>query len=174
VYHDANGQIGKYHFRPKFYIVNFVREELFLIREKYRWLDCEQGEYHALLQCAYRDEVRSDIKRIGAVSAERGVPVIFMIHPVFEDADDFNRYSLAWVHRELAGYATAAGLSVLDLLDAYAAYSPRELAQSMAHGIDPWHPNSEGHRIAAEALLDHMRREPGLQSLRQALPEVGD
>lgn len=172
VYHDANGQIGKYHFRPKSYLVNFVREKLFLIREKYRWLGCEQGEYHALLQCAYRDEVRADIRRIAAVSAERGVPVIFLIHPVFQDADDFSRYSLASVHRELAGYASTAGLSVLDLLDAYAAYSPRELAQSTANGMDPWHPNSEGHRVAAEALLDYMRHAPGLQSLRRALPEV--
>ena len=162
VYHDANGQIGLYHFRPKLYTASFLREKLFLIREKFRWRNCERGEYHALLQCAYRDEIRSDIGRIAAVSAERGVPIIFVIHPVFEEATDFSRYTLASVHDELARFASAAGLPVLDLLDAYAAYSPGELAQTTADGIDPWHPNRRGHRIAAKALLDRLRKTPGL------------
>jgi len=160
VYHDANGQIGAYHFRPKLHIVSFIKEKLFLIREKFRWHNCKRGEYHALLHCAYREEIRSDIARIAAVSAAHGVPVIFMIHPVFEEADDFNRYSLAPVHAALAADASAVGLSVLDLLPAYKAYKPREVARSTATGIDPWHPNKAGHRVAAEALFDYLRQKP--------------
>jgi lysophospholipase L1-like esterase len=164
VYHDANGQIGQYHAPPGFHIVRFIKQKLFLVREKIRWRGCEQGEYHLLLHCAYRDEVQANIRRIAALAAQRGVPVVFLIHPVFEVGDDGRHYSLAPVYEELAAYASAAGMSVLDLRDAYAGHDARELAQPMGEGVDPWHPGEAGHRIAAEALLEHLRRLPGLSS----------
>ena len=97
------------------------------------------------------------------MSSEQGVPVVFLIHPVFERKGGFDQYTLAPVRQNLAQHASASGLFVLDLLETYAAYIPGELAQPTAEGLDPWHPNEMGHRLAAEALLDYIHRAPQLR-----------
>jgi lysophospholipase L1-like esterase len=160
IYHDSNGELGRYHFRPRLHTANFIYKKLFLVREKYRWLGCERGEFHSLLHCAYRDQIQSNIEKIAQVSSENGIPIIFLIHPVFEKNGDFNSYSLAPVHKKLAELASNSGLSVLDLVEAYMPYNPEELARPMPDGYDPWHPNKKGHKIAADALFGYLSRTP--------------
>jgi lysophospholipase L1-like esterase len=151
VYHNANGELGLYFYRPRSYTLDFVARRLFYIRERSLGEKC-RAEYHAFMHCVYRDEVASNIARIGQLVAARGVPAIFAIHPVFEEGREFTEYSLATLHAELAEMASASGMTVLDLLPAYLPYGRAELQQQKEGRSDPWHPNALGMRVAAEAL----------------------
>jgi hypothetical protein len=56
--------------------------------------------------------------------------------------------------------ATAAGLIVWDVYDAFRQYDPQELqVVSNVQGYDPWHPNIKGHTIIAEYLYEKLTQE---------------
>ena len=82
--------------------------------------------------------------------------MVFVIHPVFEQGGSFENYSLADIHVHLAHAITHAGLSFIDLRDSYQSYSAQQLALPVPTGVDPWHPNKLGHKIAAQSLLAHI------------------
>ena len=160
VYHNPNGEIGLYHYRPSWHAAHFVDKKLFLIREKFRKKNCYGNEIHLSKHCIYREEIKANIQQIGRIAAAEGVPILFVIHPVFDREGGFSPYFLATVHEELADFASTAGLSVLDLTDTYAHHDPGELAFPMLKGYDPWHPNEKGHAIAAEALFTQIVQAP--------------
>ncbi|MEZ5503380.1 MAG: SGNH/GDSL hydrolase family protein [Halioglobus sp.] len=155
VYHDSNGELGRYYFEPVLHTAHFVARKLFEISERIKSIDCGR-EYHTLLHCAYWEEVQANIRTIAALSRQRQVPAIFVIFPVLEDGENFDHYSLAPVHARLAAAASAAGLPVVDELDAFRAYPPGSLSLPLASGHDPLHPNATGHRIAAQHLYDYI------------------
>ena len=55
-----------------------------------------------------------------------------------------------WMHHAVTESAGAAGLTVVDLLDAYRCYSRDDLF------LDPVHPGPLGNRIAAHLLFEKM------------------
>ena len=152
VFHNANGELGRYYFKPAFHTANYVSRKLFEINEQRKAANCGE-EYHALLHCVYWGQIASNIREIGNISEKQGVPIIFLIHPILEEDSSFDNYSLATVHTKLGAAAADAGLPVLDLLKAYRSHNPWDLTLTSEHGFDPWHPNEEGHRIAADALV---------------------
>lgn len=152
IFHNPSGELGFYYHEPRVHTWEWLEEKLFFLRERWRAAGCRQ-EYHAVLHCAYRRKIESDIAQVGSLSREKGVPGWFVIHPVFEQGVSFREYSLAWIHEDLARAARGAGLTVIDLLEAYRPYDPEDLKQPDPPGWhDPWHPNARGHRIAAEYL----------------------
>lgn len=151
VYHNSNGELGRYYYKPRFHTVSYVYRKLFEIRERFSSSRCET-EYHALIFCVYWNQVVSDIGKIAQISAKFGVPTLFIIHPLFEEAGNFDAYSLAPVHAKLRAAASAAGLPVVDLLEAYKHYKPLDLTLPNTQGHDPLHPNEIGHRIAADYI----------------------
>ena len=156
VYHNANGELGRYYFKPILHTANFVSRKLFEINEHIKAVNCELGEFHAFLHCVYWDQVASNIGKIAGISKKQRVPTIFLIHPVFEEDGKFDNYSLAPVHTKLSAAAVAEGLPVVDILDVYRTHDPRELMLTSKHGHDPWHPNEEGHRIVADYLGEYI------------------
>lgn len=160
VFHDANGGLGAYYAEPDVHfwrgLVHLLREA----REKLAELRCGD-EFHALLHCAYADEVAANIRRIGAISRQHDVPTIFVIHPVFERDRGFADSSFAAIHAELGREARRAGLVVVDLLDAYRGHEPASLQRQSPHWFDPWHANARGHALAALALEPVVRRLAG-------------
>jgi len=152
VYRGASGEVGDYYYRPRFHTVHFIFDKIFKIIEKIKAQGCET-EYHALLHCAYWEQVETSIEKIAEISQQKHVPVIFLIHPIFEENGDYDSYFLAPLHARLSTAASESGLQVVDLLDAYRPYDPAELKLPSDLGHDLWHPNEEGHRIAAAALL---------------------
>jgi lysophospholipase L1-like esterase len=154
---NANGGIGLYYFKPVFHTADFVSRKLFEINERRKAVNCERGEYHAFLHCVYWDRVASNIRKIADISEKQRVPIIFLIHPVFEEDGNFDNYSLAPVHTKLSAAAAAGRLPVVDLLDAYRTHDTRELTQTSTQGHDPWHPNREGHRIVADYLVEYIQ-----------------
>jgi hypothetical protein len=163
VYHNANGELGLYHYAPRSHLEHFVASKLFLLRESWRTRQC-RAEYHALLHCAYRGEIAANLARIGAWSRATGAAVVFAIHPVFEQGGRFESYSLAGLHAELADLARRSGLRPVDLVEAYAGEDPEALKLPDPPGWhDAWHPNAEGHRRLAEFLVPRLR-DAGLQA----------
>src|SRR5262249_45601230 len=151
VFHNANGQLGRFFVRPRCFVCHELARLSFLLRERIAARDCPQ-EFHALLHCVYADRVAADLARIGELSREHATPTLFVIPPVFERDRGFADSKLAPVHAELAREARAAGLTVVDLLMAYAPYQPDELRRTDQAWFDPWHPNARGHAVAAEAI----------------------
>ncbi|MCI0451512.1 MAG: SGNH/GDSL hydrolase family protein, partial [Candidatus Latescibacteria bacterium] len=85
VYHNANGDLGRYYCRPRSYLVARVQAFAFRVKQKYRGLECPE-EFHAFVHCAFWPEVEANLKRIGEVTLRHHVPVVFIIHPIFEKA----------------------------------------------------------------------------------------
>lgn len=151
LFHNANGELGRYFHKPRWHTPHWVSRKLFEINENQQREICPE-EYHAFLHCAYRDQIAAHIAQIGQSARDSGVDFIFAIHPVFERGGEYDDYSLAPVHAQLRQDADSAGLAVVDLLDDYQAYSTHDLKQPVAGGHDPWHPNERGNRVAAEQL----------------------
>ena len=156
VRHNFNGQLGAYYHRPRSYFLDRVAAGVFRLRESVRSQECPE-EVHALIHCVYRDEVADGFRRIAATSMERGIPVHVILHPIFEDAPSYETYGLAGVHADLAGMIGDTGMPWTDLLPAYAEYAPGDLRVPSEGWFDPWHPNVQGHTVAAETLLARLR-----------------
>ncbi len=157
LFHNPSGELGLYHYAPRSHLAHLVASGLFLLREAWQALDC-RAEYHARLHCVYREGIGADLEKIGTWSRTQGVPVVFAIHPVFEQGGRFETYSLANVHADLADMARHAGLHPVDLVEAYAGHDPETLKLPDPPGWhDAWHPNTEGHRLAAEILAARLR-----------------
>jgi lysophospholipase L1-like esterase len=162
IYHDSNGDLGRYYFKPAFRTASFVAKKLFQIRERRRADDCET-EYHAMLHCVYWSQVESEIGEISQISQESGIPIIFVIHPLFEENGTFENYWMMSVHTRLASAASGVGLPVIDILNAYKAYDPQELTIPTLHAYDSLHPNEKGHRVAADYLFGVIRENKKFQ-----------
>jgi len=155
VYHNPNGELGRYYFKPIFHTANFVFRKLFEINERIKKANCPT-EYNAFLHCVYWDQVISNIEKIADISEQSRIPVIFLIHPIFHEDGRFDNYSLASLHAKLGAAATAVGMPVVDVLGAYRSHSSQELTLPLENGFDPLHPNEEGHRIVADYLGEYI------------------
>jgi hypothetical protein len=155
VYHNANGDLGRYYHRPRSYLVARAEAFAFRVKQKYRGLECPT-EFHAFVHCAFWPEVEESLKRIGEITLNHRVPVVFVIHPIFEKDSGFEDYSLRDVHVRLAEAARANGFDVVDLLEPFRAYAPAGLKIESATYYDPWHMNGRGHRVAATAIAPHI------------------
>jgi hypothetical protein len=79
----------------------------------------------------------------------RGARFVFVIFPLLID---LQAYPFQDAHKTIAGIAQAAGAETLDLLPFFAKFHERRLWAAS----DDHHPNLLGHRIAAEAIADHL------------------
>lgn len=155
VYHNANGELGRYFFEPKVHVFNLISNGVFAINEAIKGLFCSQ-EYHQKLHCVYWDEIEANIAQIGEISQQNKIPVFFLIHPIFPSSDlvdennkKISEYSLANLHRQLTELAAKEGLIPIDIVKAYENYTPAELKQQPE---DFWHPNKKGHQIIADFI----------------------
>ena len=85
---------------------------------------------------------------LGASANERQLPVVVAIFPILHRLDD---YPWASVHALIAAEAERNGFIVLDLLPSFRRHRAHELQVASADHV---HPNTLGHRLAAEALRD--------------------
>jgi lysophospholipase L1-like esterase len=163
IFHDANGGLGKALAQPVSYAAQWIEEAFYLARERWNGRRCP-SEYHQLLHCVYWDRVVDVVGRLAATQARTKVPIVFLVHPVFETGrerpssapggwaepfPDFQHYPLEALHRRLVALAEADGLMVVDGLDAYRAFRTEDLKTH----ADAWHPNARGHAVLANHLL---------------------
>jgi hypothetical protein len=156
VYHNANGELGSFWYVPQYHVVHALKKAMFQVHEKIKSYQCEK-EFHKFLHCAYRPQIDANIRKIGDIATQRHIPIIFLIHPIFEKGKTYAEYSLTPIHTMLRTMATSAGLIVWDLYDVFREYDPQELrVVSNTQGYDPWHPNIKGHTIIAEYLYEKL------------------
>lgn len=155
VYHNSNGDLGRYYNRPRAYLLALAEAFAFRVKQKYRGLNCAT-EFHAFVHCAFWPEIEANLARIESVSLAHRVPVVFVILPVFEENVGFNEYSLRDVHARLGDQAREDGFDVVDLLEAFREYPPAALKVDHPDYFDPWHLNEHGHRVAAGAIAPHI------------------
>jgi lysophospholipase L1-like esterase len=151
VYHDANGSLGRYYYRPRSYLLELFRAAWFRARQHFLGRHCPR-EFHAFIHCAYWRDVVNNLHRIASIALARHVPVILVIHPIFEDRPSFDDYALAGVHERLVDAARDAGMESIDLLPDFRRYAPSDLKIHRADFFDPWHLNALGHRVTADAI----------------------
>jgi lysophospholipase L1-like esterase len=156
VYHDANGELGKYYYRPRSHLAHFFSARLFALRENIKSRHCPP-EFHEMLHCVYWEDVKANFTRLSRLGTERNVRIILLIHPVFEQGRNFKQYTLVNLHRRLRDLVAQKGLPVLDLLHAFLDHDPEEIRQSSPNSYDPWHPNAAGHALIACALEGFLR-----------------
>ncbi len=87
---------------------------------------------------------------IGRICAEKKVRLLVVIFPFFYRLDD--DYPFQAIHDQIADYCRSRGIDVLDLKPFYRGYHGPEL---WVHPVDQ-HPNETAHRIAADAIRDHL------------------
>ena len=155
VFHNANNEMGRYFYKPRLFVARFFAETVFLIKEKIMSRHASR-EYHRFLHEVYWDGVLGNIRRIGEISRRRHVPVVFVIHPVFEQGRSFEQYSLKSLHERLRSEASDQGLEVVDLYDLFKSFDPDELRFHQPSGFDPWHLNQKGHQIIAGYLYERL------------------
>jgi lysophospholipase L1-like esterase len=151
VFHNANGQLGRYYFKPVSHTASFVTRKLFEINERINSGHCGTG-YFEFLHCVYWDQVAANIKKVADLGEKHRVPVIFLLHPIFEETGNFYNYALAPLHARLAAAATSVGLPVVDVLKAYQGHEMEALRLPQEKYYDPLHPNAAGHKIIADYL----------------------
>ena len=156
LFHNANGELGKFFYRPNIHTLHWIKRQIFFTNEKSKSKSCKK-EYHELLHCVYWQQVESHINQIGNFSKQRNIPIVFLIHPVIQKDKSYQEYSLTALHKKLGHLATKTGLIVIDILDAYKAFHSDDITQVVEGGYDPWHPNVLGHRIIAEYIFNKMR-----------------
>ena len=174
VFHDANGQLGLYFFKPRIHLAHFVHKKLFKARENWHRKKC-RADFHEMLHCVYRVEVEKNIGSIAELTAERterGLPILFTVHPNVVSYED---YPFADLHRELVEIAGRNELYVLDLLEDFGKEDVANLQQSEN---DPWHPNARGHHIVAQAIFERLHAlkllsEEGRGKLRSGVVNPG-
>ncbi len=147
LFHEASGELtGVY--RPRVYLAHLAAKAWFQLSERRAARDAPR-EFHARLHHIYGDQVAADFETIAALCKEKGVAVVMAVHPIIRPAEDFGKkYALRPLHERLVRLADRSGMVALDLLDAYRDHTAVELGLPR----DAWHPNAEGHRVAAEFL----------------------
>lgn len=153
VYHNANGSLGRYYYRPRLYLASLVDMAWFRVQRKLRGSECS-NEFHKFLHCAYEPEIERDIQTIHDLAQQNDTPVAIVIHPIFEPIDTFDDYSLSEVHEWLRSVASQTGLVPIDVLAALRGRRPDDLKIHRAEFYDPWHYNAAGNRITAEYIGD--------------------
>jgi lysophospholipase L1-like esterase len=155
VYHNANGALGRYYSRPTLQVVALAKAFAFRVKQKLGGRGCPT-EFHAFINCAFREDVLRDLHRIAATVRRGGVPVAFVVHPVFEDKPSFTDYSLTDVHAEIDAAALGAGFAVIDVLGAFLPFAPADLKIENEAYYDPWHLNTRGHRVTAAFVYERL------------------
>lgn len=159
VFNGSNGELGLYFFNPRSYLWAYFASKSYYRMEELSAIQnrCDNKEFHTFLHCTHWKEVQENVAKIARITHARKIPCVFVIHPIFENTDSFSNYSLASLHIQLAAAAKAQGLFVIDLLAAYQMYTPGQVAQRYNNGLDPWHPNALGHKIAGEYIAQQIK-----------------
>src|SRR5262249_51568771 len=58
VYHNANGELGRFWYEPQYHVVHALKKAMFQVHEKIKRYQCEK-EFHQFLHCAYRPQIEA-------------------------------------------------------------------------------------------------------------------
>lgn len=111
---------------------------------------------------------RAALNEIHRTCAENGIRLLVAVFPFYYELD--GAYPFQPAHDAVRTHCEQEGMPHLDLRAAYRAFKGPEL---WVHPADE-HPNEIAHRVAAEAIFDHLllnARELGLEIMARPAPE---
>lgn len=150
------GSIGRFAFSPS-RLMQVVWPRLVTIRSG---LDPQPGSYEYALERGYLNDgpawgqIAHGLDRLAAIGRAREVCVHVLVHPVIQQlrfAHPFER-----VYERVARAAKERGLFVTRALEVFRGHDAADLRFDIVDS----HPNAEGHRLLAEALLQGLRGLP--------------
>lgn len=146
VFHDANGQLGRYYIDPPIYVWYGVKYLWFKTVEVLKKNKCPR-DYHTRIHCEFEGQMRDYFKEIALVATKRKVPTALFVLPVRSRG---RSYPLKGLHRNIEAMALE---SRLDIIRSEGILLPNSPLRNPSLWIDVWHPNGEGHRAIADYLL---------------------
>ena len=152
VFHNANGHLGAYFYKPRSHIPHFFSNRFFFLWEKLLRKQCSETEYHHLLHCVYRSQVIDHFSDLAATAERHKIPIWLGIHP---NIVNFENYRYQQIHDFISEQALQHSFRVLDFLEVYQEYNLKDL---QVDKFDTWHPNSLGHRLIYETILLEFRK----------------
>lgn len=110
----------------------------------------EKEDYYFFHYNRNKDRVFPKILGMRDILAQQGTGFLVVIVPVFDlTGKGFDHYEYLKIHDEIKNFLKDNKISVFDLLNVF-----KEQSGSLQHFVyDVWHPNQEGHRLIAQALL---------------------
>jgi lysophospholipase L1-like esterase len=120
--------------------------------------------YHLRYLQLYREDadgwrqMKTAIREIGDSTHTRGVPAVYVLHPLFIPGEwTVENYPLRSIHERVTAVASEAGLHVIDLLPVYAAQG----GDWQRWWATPWdsHPGVAAHALTARVLAEYLRSE---------------
>jgi lysophospholipase L1-like esterase len=148
--------IRQEHFDRKFGQGAFRSRALEYAREKLLMRNVTQKTTQWYLDC-YSDANRDNVLRLEATirqfAAAPNLPVVFVLYPLLENLE--NGYPFHKIHQQVGAMLDRAGIPYLDLAPVF---EGRKTASLWVHPVDH-HPNGKAHAIAAEAIVNWLKRQ---------------
>jgi len=154
LYHNADGQVAMYFYRPRSYTFFYLKRLIFRARSTLvSWKNhCPDKPWCLYLHCVYWPDVIRSFQEITAMADRHQTPVVFAFLPLLLDADQ--TAGRAQLYERLMALARKNGAGAVDLMRPFAAYSDGVAAFRLPG--DPWHPNEQGHLIMADSLYHYL------------------
>jgi hypothetical protein len=152
LFQDNTGQIAYLPFESE---LGSVSQPLFELSFLYRYLLLRWRPTRDARQQTARRQVDRAVAEIQELCRGQKMDLVFVIFPLFKAEADYQAAERHW-HRWILEILRARRVDHVDLHGAY----PRDRGIEALRETpeDPWHPNPEGHRIAARVLADSIRR----------------
>ncbi len=149
----ANGGLGIYYGRPRFYLRRHFQRRFSHWRQRRAARGLTGLPPELRQQLFYWERMEVALDRVRRLAHERDLPVYLFVFPRWPEGDDWSRYGAPALaaHRRLVARFEELGFATLDLLPLLAATDSAPLREAPD---DPWHPGREGHRWLAERLAD--------------------
>ncbi len=134
-----------YYFRkPKSFFLNRIKM-LF-----YRTKRLEKEDYYYFHYERNKEGVFLKMLEMRKILKQRGIDLLVVIMPIFDfTSKGFGGYEYTKIHDEIYDFLRKNKIRAFDLLQIF----KEKIKNSQNFAYDVWHPNEEGHRLIAHALL---------------------
>jgi hypothetical protein len=120
----------------------------------YRLADLPGEEPPTRSDDRYAVRIAEDFEPLRRLSEAHGFEVLVAIFPLLHRQTE-EGYAEAWQHEVVARVARHKGFEALDLLPVFETAGQGDL-RALSGRCGAMHPDERGHRIAAEAILEHL------------------
>jgi lysophospholipase L1-like esterase len=160
LFQDHRGEVAYLPFETEY---GRVYPGLFRFSYAYRYLLLRWRPTRAAGREAARRQVERAVHGIRDLCRDNGLHLIFAIFPLFKPRAEYAELEDLW-HRWILEILGSARIRYVDLHEAFPADA--SIVALREKPDDPWHPNPEGHRIAAQKLAEVLRRHAAVRHTR--------
>jgi hypothetical protein len=160
LFQDYRGEVAYLPFETEY---GSVVRPLFRASYLYRYYVLRARPTRAASKEAARRQVEQAVLGIRDLCRTHGLDLVFVVFPLFKARADYAAAEGLW-HGWILEILRRGGIGFVDLHEAFPADRGIEAYREAPE--DPWHPNAEGHRLAAQKIAEALRRRPVVKRLR--------